>query len=155
MNEGLFEAAAREARKSLCLRSACGAVLVDRAGTILGTGYNAPPKDDLSLRVCGHFGPSSRKPKADRTCCVHAEWRALCHAIETSPQLVVGANMVFVRVDPRGVIQRSGQPYCTVCSRLALDVGVSEWSLWHSEGIRIYPAVEYHRLSERYDELSG
>jgi len=142
--ETCFGKAAAEARKSLCLSSSCGALLLGRAGTVIGKGYNAPPLE-----------PSARKPKADRTCWVHAEWRALKAALLQAPAEVPGSLMVFVRVNPQGVIQHSGRPYCTVCSRQTLDAGVESWALWHAEGIRIYPAAEYHRLSERYDELGG
>jgi deoxycytidylate deaminase len=150
--EQWFAAAAVEAHKSLCLRSACGAVLISRAGAVLGTGYNAPPGDDLTRRVCGTLQPSVRKPKCDRTCCVHAEWRALSDALVRHPAEVKGSTMVFCRVQPSGVIQHSGRPYCTVCSRLTLDAGVGAWALWHPEGMRVYSAEDYHWLSERYDE---
>jgi deoxycytidylate deaminase len=149
----LFERAAAQARKSLCLRSSCGALLISRAGIVIGTGYNAPPCDDLSLRACGTLEPSKGKPRSDRTCCVHAEWRALSEALVKHPGEVKGSTMVFVRVHPPDIIQHSGRPYCTVCSRLTLDAGVGSWSLWHEEGIRVYPADEYHRLSERYDDV--
>jgi deoxycytidylate deaminase len=147
----LFELAAAEARKSLCLRSSCGAVLVKDYDTVLGSGYNGPPCDDLSHRVCGNTAPSLGKPKSDRTCCVHAEWRALLAALKASPGDLAQATMVFARVDAAGQLKRSGKPYCTVCSRLTLDAGVGFWSLWHQDGIRLYRADEYHRLSERYD----
>lgn len=153
--ETWFGEAAAEARKSLCLSSSCGAVLLGTGGHVIGRGYNAPPGDDLTFRVCGHLGPSVRKPKTDRTCCVHAEWRALREALAQSPAAVPGSLMVFVRVNDQGVIQHSGRPYCTVCSRQTLDAGVASWALWHAEGIRVYPAAEYHRLSERYDELDA
>jgi deoxycytidylate deaminase len=148
--ERWFQAAAAEARKSMCLRSSCGAVLV-QGKTLLGTGYNAPPGNDPSHRVCSITEASVKKPKTDRTCCVHAEWRALLAALKTHPRDVPGSTMVFVRVDRDGNIMTSGRPYCTVCSRLTLDAGVGFWALWHSEGIRRYPAGEYHRLSQRYD----
>lgn len=147
----LFELAAVEARKSLCLRSSCGAVLVGHDGVVLGRGYNAPPRDDLSCRVCDTTAPSLAKPKSDRTCCVHAEWRALLEALQRPSDGLARATMVFARLDGAGQLKRSGKPYCTVCSRLTLDAGVGYWSLWHPEGIRLYGADEYHRLSERYD----
>jgi deoxycytidylate deaminase len=144
--------AAVEARKALCLRASCGAIIV-KDDRILGAGYNAPPRDDVSLRICTTTRPSMKKPKADRTCCVHAEWRALHEALRIHPNDVSGATMVFTRVDGKGQISLSSKPYCTVCSRLALDAGIDFWILQHADGARSYGATAYHQLSERYDLL--
>lgn len=59
--------------------------------------------------------------------------------------------MVFTRVDDKGQALLSGSPYCTVCSRLALDAGIGFWVLRHADGVRCYSAMEYHQLSERFD----
>lgn len=142
--------ARRAALGALCLRSRCGAALV-RGGEILARGHNGPPRDDLSLRVCDTIQPSIGKPKSDRTCCLHAEWRALLEALSTRPDAVEGSTMVFCRVDAQGGLLASGNPYCTVCSRLTLDRGVRSWVLWHEGGPVEYDAREYHVLSERYD----
>jgi deoxycytidylate deaminase len=145
--------AAKCAGRALCLRANCGAVLV-KDDRILGAGYNGPPKDDLDLRVCTSIQASKNKPKSDRTCCMHAEWRALDNGLVLSPRDVEGSTMVFCRVDAAGNLLKSGNPYCTVCSRLTLDRGVGSWILWHETGIREYSAREYHQLSERYDDLT-
>lgn len=150
--EQWFEAAAQAARRALCLRSRCGAVLV-KDGRILAAGYNGPPQDDLALRSCHSLVPSRHKPKADRSCCLHAEWKALEDALLQCPVDVVGSTMVFCRVDANGQMLKSGNPYCTVCSRLTLHRGVGFWMLWHEGGIQVYSATEYHRLSERYDDF--
>jgi deoxycytidylate deaminase len=147
--EKWFAKAAKTACCSLCLRANCGAVLV-KDGRLIGTGYNGPPQDNLDLRVCNSIEASVKKPRSDRTCCVHAEWRALLDAMERFPLDVEGSTMVFCRVNDQGPL-KSGHPYCTVCSRLTLDRGVASWLLWHEAGIREYSAVEYHQLSERYD----
>lgn len=49
-------------------------------------------------------------------------------------------------------LETAGQPYCTHCSRLALDAGIAEFVLWHNEGIAVYPTDEYNNLSYRYKE---
>lgn len=148
--EKWFAEAAKIARRSLCLRANCGAVLV-KDGRILGAGYNGPPQDNLDLRACSSIEASKKKPKSDRTCCLHAEWRALLDGLALSPEDVEGSTMIFCRVDAAGSLLKSGNPYCTVCSRLTLDRGVASWFLWHETGIREYAADEYHLLSERYD----
>jgi Cytidine and deoxycytidylate deaminase zinc-binding region len=147
-----FHEAARVARSALCKRAKCGAVIV-ADGSVIGEGYNAPPQDDLGQACCEAPVAFVVKPKSDRTCCVHAEWRAICDALRRNAALVPGATLYFTRVDEAGEILRSGPPYCTVCSRLALDVGLSAFALWHEEGIGLYPTDAYNRLS--YETLRG
>lgn len=146
--ERYFEEASNEAKKSLCLRDKCGAIIVSD-GKVVGRGYNAPPNDDLALRRCDLNIIQSPKPKSDRTCCVHAEWRAIIDAIRHEKKLD-GSTLFFTRVDRDGNILKSGQPYCTVCSRLALDNGVGFFALWHENGIGIYDTKEYDELSYRF-----
>ena len=55
-----------------------------------------------------------------------------------------------MRISKNGDIEKSGKPYCTVCSRMALDSGVAYFLLWHEEGICEYSTREYHELSCRY-----
>jgi deoxycytidylate deaminase len=140
--------AAKEAQRALCLKAKCGTVIV-KDGEIIGRGYNAPPLDKEENRVCRvEFGPG--KPRYDRTCCMHAEWRAMLDALRTHADKVVGSDLYFVRVDDTGAIKKSGKPYCTVCSRMALDIGIAHFALWHEEGIIEYPTREYDRLSYEY-----
>jgi hypothetical protein len=71
-----------------------------------------------------------------------------------NPALLAGSKLYFVRVDENGMIKRSGQPYCTVCSRMALDVGIGHFLLWHNQGIREYETGAYDRLSYGYVHTS-
>lgn len=135
------------AGRALCHRKKCGAVVVV-GGEIIGRGYNAPPLDDEANRLCDE-SLDTVKPKYDRTCCVHAEWRAIMDALRNAPEKIVGSKLYFARVEG-GEIRRSGRPFCTVCSRLALDVGVAAFALWHDDGVREYPTGEYNRLSYRF-----
>lgn len=137
------------ARRSLCKRGMIGAVVV-LDGEIVGRGYNAPPNDDEGNRMCHTDYRTSSKPKSDRTCCVHAEWRAIIDALRRNPDKIKGSTLYFTRVDKNGNILKSGRPYCTVCSRLALDSGISVFVLWHEEGIKEYPTDEYNKLSYQY-----
>ena len=68
-------------------------------------------------------------------------------ALARNPQKVGGSDLYYVKVDENGVTKRSGEPYCTVCSRLALDSGVGRFALWHEEGVRQYPTDIYNQLS--------
>lgn len=130
--------AARVAKKALCLATKCGTVIV-KGGVIIGEGYNGPPLDKTEGRICGQeIGPSN---------CVHSEWRAIFEALRNNPEKIKGSKLYFVRVDEEGNTKRSGNPTCTVCSRMALDVGIDKFLLWHKEGIGEYDTDEYNKLS--------
>lgn len=136
------------AKKALCLRVKCGTIIV-KDGEIIGEGYNAPPLDLEENQTCNEeFGPG--KLKYDRTCCMHAEWRAIMDALRRNPEKIKGSNLYFIRIDESGEIKKSGKPYCTVCSRMALDVGIEKFLLWHEEGISEYSTDKYNRLSYEY-----
>ncbi len=146
-----MQEAGESAKKALCLKALCGSVIV-RDGKIIGRGYNAPALNDEKNRTCNddELYDFSIKPHFDRTCCIHAEWRAILDTLKTNPDKIVGSKLYFSRVDKEGNIKKSGKPYCTVCSRLALDTGISEFLLWQKEGIASYPTDEYNRLSYDY-----
>ncbi len=143
-----MRAAAAVASNALCKKARCGAVIV-KNGKIIGEGYNAPPQDSPHNCMCA-AAVEGGKPRYDRTCCMHAEWRAVLDAVRTHPDDLSGSVLYFARIDERGVLKFSGAPYCTVCSRLALDVGIEGFALSHESGIRVYPTDEYNRLSYAY-----
>lgn len=71
-------------------------------------------------------------------------------ALKNNEDKISGSKLYFTRVDDQATIKKSGKPYCTVCSRLALDAGITHFLLWHEEGIGEYPTDEYNRLSYEY-----
>jgi hypothetical protein len=81
---------------------------------------------------------------------MHAEWRAIMDALRNYPDNIKGSKLYFTRVNNDGEIKKSGKPFCTVCSRLALDSGVEYFILWHEDGIYEYSTSEYNRLSYEY-----
>lgn len=143
-----MRAAAAVAQNALCKKSRCGAVIV-KDERVIGDGYNAPPQDSPRHCLCDS-ATEGGKPRYDRTCCMHAEWRAILDAVRTHPDDLSGSVLYFARIDEHGVPKFSGAPYCTVCSRLALDVGIEGFALSHEDGIRVYPTDEYNRLSYAY-----
>jgi deoxycytidylate deaminase len=147
--EAYFLVAADEAKKALCLRDRCGAIVVSCDGAVIGRGYNAPPKDNVVERKCSWELQMSPKPKSDRTCCMHAEWRAILDALSHDKQLE-NSVLYFTRIDDLGNPKSSGNPYCTVCSRLALDVGIGKFGFWHDGGIVLYDTKEYNELSYKF-----
>lgn len=144
-----LEEAQREARKSTCKSRKCGAVIV-RNHMVVGRGFNSPPKDLESQRRCGANKGSLDSKVTDATCCIHAERRAVSSAIKKRSTTANGSTMYFTSVDDDGKRIHSGKPYCTDCSKMALDEGVSEWVLEHSWGTILYGAEEYNELSYNY-----
>ena len=66
------------------------------------------------------------------------------------------SRLYFIRLDKNGTSSRAGKPYCTICSKLALDLGVSKWVLFHNEGefcgFYEYDAEEYNQISFGFRE---
>ena len=113
---------------------------------IVGNGFSGPPNDDVSDRKCDLHLVASHKPKSDRTCCVHAEWRAIIDALKNKKD-ISGSTLYFTRVDAEGNLLKSGEPYCTACSRLMFDTGVSQVALWHSSVIQLYDTKKFNDIS--------
>lgn len=147
--EKFLNDAANVARQSTCQNAHCGAVIV-KNGKIIGQGFNSPPQNDESQRTCNTPAFPSDKPRFDQTCCIHAEWRAIFDAFKHHPDTITGARLYFTWVDSEGNPKKAGKPYCTVCSRLALESGLAEFVLWHDKGIGVYDTKEYNLLSYRY-----
>lgn len=144
-----LDEAAKIALNSTCLRSKCGSVIV-RNGEIIGKGFNSPP-----LNKPPDFCIKSTLPKnfkSDKTCCIHAEQRAIIDALKNNPDKVSGSRLYFIRLDEKDEKKFAGKPYCTICSKMALDVGISELVLLHKGGICVYNTEEYNRLSFEYTE---
>lgn len=149
--EGWIGIAAEVAGKATCGRSKCGSVIV-RDGEIIGEGFNSPAGDREDQRRCGVEKSSYHTKVTDKTCCVHAEERAIMDALRRHPHKVSGSMLYFVRLDEDGRPKLSGRPYCTICSKLALDVGIAEFVLRHEDGIIAYPTDEYNGLSYEFSE---
>lgn len=142
-------AAATAARKATCHKAKCGTVIV-KNGEILGEGWNSPPRELEEQRTCDRIFGHADKEGFDTTCCVHAEWRAILNALRTNGDDVRGADLYFARIDDKGAILKAGDPYCTVCSRLALESGIATFFLWRDEGICAFDTKEYNTLSYNY-----
>jgi deoxycytidylate deaminase len=131
MHEGYFEEARQAARQATCRRAHCGSVIVAKDGSIIGRGFNAPPNNDESQRMCDVELNKSIKQNNDKTCCVHAEWNAILDALKHHSTELEGSTLYFMRVDDAGEFTEAGEPYCTICSRLALQSGIKTFGLWN------------------------
>lgn len=144
--------AARVARRALCHDARCGTVIVAE-GMIIGEGFNGPPSGREDQRRCYISKTAYHVRVTDKTCCVHAEQRAIMDALRRNSDNLSGSRLYFVRVDTDGEsIRAAGKPYCTICSKMALDAGITEFVLWQKEGIVVYETGEYNRLSFAYQE---
>jgi deoxycytidylate deaminase len=144
-----FEAAATVAQDATCLRAKCGTVIV-KNGEIIGQGYNGPALDDEANRTCDSQYDLSTKPKYDKTCCIHAEWRAILDACKRNAQKIGGSVLYFMRTDAEGNFTDAGEPFCTTCSRLTLESGVGHFALWNAGGADMYDAAEYNQKSYEF-----
>jgi len=144
-----FEESIKEALKSSCLRSKCGCVIV-KDNKIIGRGFNSPPNELESQRRCLKSKEDYDKKVTDKTCCVHAEQRAMFGALKNNFNLI-DSRLYFIRVNEKGDKIFAGNPHCTICSKMALDLGISEFVLWHEKGICIYDLKEYNSLSFNYN----
>jgi len=139
-----MQKAADVAKGSCCLRSKCGSIIVNDSG-IIGAGFNSPPGNKC-LKAC--IKDSLPKDfRSDRTCCLHAEQRAMMDALKRNPKKVHGSRIYFIRLDDKGNMMPSGKPYCTICSKMALDIGIAEFALMRKEGICVYGTKEYNDVS--------
>ena len=139
-----IDEAARIAISSSCLRWRCGSVIVKNK-KILGQGYNSPP-GDCKPNICIKDNLSPQF-KSDKTCCVHAEERAIIDALRKNPNNIIGSRIYFIRIDDQGKKQFAGAPFCTICSKLSLEVGIGEFVLLHEQGICVYSTEEYNSIS--------
>lgn len=143
--------AAMEALESTCERSRCGSVIV-KGGEIIGKGYNSPPNNDESQRRCSVPKSEYHERVTDKTCCVHAEQRAIMDALLRNPDKLAGSRLYFIRCDKDEEESFAGAPYCTICSKMALDAGIAEIVLWRKEGLFVYGAREYNDYSFWYKD---
>lgn len=149
MDDPHIQAAVHIARQATCLRSKCGSVIV-KDGIIIGAGYNSPPANQEKQRRCHHDKNVLDKKITDKTCCVHAEQRAILDALKNHPEKITGSTLYFIRLDEHDNPSVAGQPYCTICSKMALDVGILNFVLLHAKGLTFYNTAEYNLLSYQY-----
>jgi hypothetical protein len=106
--------------------------------------------DDVAQKYCDVEFDLTLKPKYDKTCCVHAEWNAIFDAMKNSGDGIQGGTLYFMRVDDEGNWTDAGEPYCTVCSRLAMQSGLAYFALWVDDKPKIYTTADYNRQSYEF-----
>ena len=71
-------------------------------------------------------------------------------ALRKNPDKLLGSKLYFVRLNNDKTPSRAGEPYCTICSKMALDVKISEFVLWYDKGICVYDTDEYNTISFQF-----
>ena len=109
-----FYKAIQVALNSTCYRSKCGSVIV-KDNTIIGRGFNSPPQNKTLDHCFKEYLPVN--VKSDKTCCVHAEQRAIMNALRNNPNKIIDSILYFIRLDRDNNPTKADKPYCTICSR--------------------------------------
>jgi len=63
---------------------------------------------------------------------------------------IKGSRIYYISVDDNGNVTEAGEPYCTLCSKMALEVGIKEFVLYKKDNICVYDTEEYNVLSYAY-----
>ncbi len=143
--------ATEAALNSTCRRARCGCVII-KDGEVIGKGFNSPPFDKETQRRCFASKDSYHKKVTDKTCCVHAEQRAIMDALRKNPDKIAGSTLYFSRIDENGNPFAAEKPYCTICSKMTLDARIKEFVLLHDKGICVYDTEEYNDIFYGYNE---
>ena len=137
--------AVEEANKSTCKKSQRGAVIV-KNGEIIGRGYNKVTIEEFcDPCIREHITDNSRVELCSAS---HAEQLAIIDALKKGKDLE-GSRMYHIKVKD-GKIRPSEDVSCTVCSRLVLEVGISDFVLLQKKGLALYSAEEFNRKSFDY-----
>jgi deoxycytidylate deaminase len=138
------------ARQSTCDDAKCGCIII-KDDEIIGRGFNSPSGNLENQRRCNRTKDSYHKRVSDKTCCMHAEQRAIMDALAKNPQKLRGSTLYFIRLDKEGNPLKAGKPYCTICSKMALDVGIAGFALWHGT-FYIEDTEAYNNKSYEYND---
>ena len=145
-----LEKVAEIARQATCQQVRYASAIV-ADGQIIGHGFNSPPGALESQRRCQFQKDHYHQKVVDKTCCVHAEQRAIIDALKNFPEKIIGSQIYTARIDEDGRSIKCGLPYCTVCSKMVLDVGIKDFILYQDAGVCLYDTEEYNNLSFNYN----
>ena len=140
--------AAGEAKKSTCKKSQRGAIIV-KDNEIIGRGYNKVTLDSL-CNPCIREDIKDNN-KVELCYAIHAEQMAIIDAINNKAKtgrFLNGSRMYNIKLK-NGEMIPSGEPSCTVCSRMIYVAGI-EVVLWTENGFAIYEPREFNEASFRY-----
>jgi len=137
-----LELAAIEATYSKCKKSQRGVIII-KNDIMIGKGHNKPTLENL----CCMREEITDNGRVELCTAIHAEQMAMIDAANHG-FILNGGRMYHIKTK-KGQMVPSGEPSCTVCSRLIYEAGL-EFVLWHKEGYAIYDPKELNELSYRY-----
>ena len=150
IDQAMFDVLLATAQKATCTRSACGSIIVSQTGDMIGTGYNSPPAGHETQRRCTIEKTTYHKKVTDKTCCMHAEQRAIFDAFRHNPEHLSGATLYFLRLDNENNPSFASNPYCTICSKMALDCNIAYFALYQKNGWHYYETQNYNNRSYQF-----
>lgn len=143
--EKYTQIAAEEAKKSTCKKSQRGATIVKKYN-VIGVGFNKVT-DEKYCNPC--IREDIRDNSRVELCSAnHAEQLAILDALRKGNDL--GGSRLYHAKIKDGEIIPSDDVSCTVCSRLILESGISEFVLLQTSGFALYSSEELNRLSFEY-----
>lgn len=137
-------------KNATCKRAKWWSIIV-KDWEIIWTWYNSPANNLESQRRCHIPKDSYHKKVTDKTCCVHAEQRAIMDALKNNPQKLHWSRIYYIRLDWEANLMKASSPYCTICSKMALDVWITEFVLYDEKWIICYNTQEYNQISYLYN----
>ena len=141
-----------EANKSTCKRAKGGSVII-KDGKVVARGFISPPAEMESQRRCTKDKYTAYDVKVtDKTCCMHAEQRAIFDLLKSESDYS-GCDIYFVRLDEDGEPRKARLIYCTICSKMALDVGIENFCLFNGQRFVKYKTEHYNNLSYEKTEV--
>ena len=146
--ENYMKIAAEEAKKSSCLKSQRGVIIV-KDGKIVGRGFNKPTLENL----CCLRESIKDNSRVELCTAVHAEQMAIL-SVKNKDDLK-DSVMYHIKVKNNEMRKTNEEPSCTVCSRLVLESGIKEFVLWYEQGYRIYSAREFNEASFQFFQSQG
>lgn len=145
-----LDLAERCAKEGSCTRRNYGAIIVDKEGTIVSTGYSGAPK---GMRHCEEYGvcwreknniPSGSNYNKCRS--VHAEMNAIIQA----GRLARGSTIYISGIDAKTGDQVISDP-CFLCSKMILNAGIEKIivRIPKNEFLEVNPEEMFKKLEER------
>jgi len=116
---------------------------------MIGRGFNSPPRNNPEYRTCLNEYEIPAGFRHDKTCCIHAEQRAIEDAKSRNESLN-NSRIYFLAIDGNGKWTKASDLKCTICSRAVLDAGITEFALYATEGVKVYDAAEFNERSYQY-----
>ena len=72
-------------------------------------------------------------------------------ALKNNSEKLNGARIYFIRLDGENEISFAGKPYCTICSKMALDIGIKRICFVSYRKVSVYDTEEYNDLSFNFE----